>query len=74
MSCEFSKVRINGRLPACYKHVVLREIIQNNGMEGAYTPVQLKKEICNNPDDIAREQCHGYSDISENGRNSLYCK
>ena len=74
MSCEFNQPSMDGRNAVCKKFVVLREIINRNEIEDIFTPAQLMVDICNNADCSAREQCHAYSDMRKNGRNSLYCK
>lgn len=72
--CEFANPSLDGRQPACRTLVALKQIIDVNDLGGVFTPVNLKKEICDNPDPTAREQCPAYADLQRFGRSSSYCK
>lgn len=74
MSCEFSETSVDGQTVVCRKGLVLQEIISLNDLKGVFTPVQLKAEICDNPNPEARDQCHAHADLVANGRGSIYCK
>lgn len=74
MICEYAQPNVDGQLPSCRTGSVLQKIIVMNGLSGVFTPVELRKEICNNSDPAAREQCPAHPSLQKLGRSSEYCK
>jgi hypothetical protein len=72
--CEFALTSINGKKPVCRTGEALQQIIAQNKLEKIYRPTTLKKEICDNLDPQAREQCPAFADLQQNGKKSSFCK
>ena len=74
MPCEFSKIRINCLDVVCNKMYALKNQINKDGLEEAYTPVTLKKELCDSNNPQTWEQCDAHADLQKYGRASVYSK
>lgn len=72
--CEFSQPSMDRSKAQCRTTVALSEIIATNDLGGVFKPIDLKKDICDNCDPTARDQCPAYADLVIHGRNSSYCK
>lgn len=73
-ACEFSRPSMDTSKALCRTAVALSRIIADNNLEGVFKPVDLKKDICDNCDPSARDQCPAYQDLVIYGRSSSYCK
>jgi len=74
MACEYAQPDVDGRQAACRTSEALKKIIAVNDLDGVFSLVELRKEICNNCDPAAREQCPAYMDLLTRGRSSAFCK
>ena len=65
MSCEFSHL--------CKKIVSLKQIREVNGFSPKeYSVSELKKDICDNEDPRAREQCCAYEEFKQHGSRNIF--
>lgn len=74
MACEYVQPNVDGRQESCRTDFALKQIMAVNHLEGVFSLLDLRKEVCNNCDPAAREQCPAYADLQKYGRSSGFCK
>lgn len=74
MPCEFLTEGGNQAGAACNRNEAIPHLIQVQEMKEAFTPAQVLKDVCMNPNPEAQTQCDVHADLEAYGRGSQWCK